>query len=1003
MRLPGCRIGEMRATGSDLPFEQGELNDRFRVFFELMQRKVRDILLVSTLYDACVMEEDGRLVERIINEYRGLNLSQPPRINWASSAEEAFQVLERKQIDLVISMLLLADIDAYELAGRIKERQPDLPVLLLSHGVPEPRPDLEKVRRCVDRTFVWTGNADLMLALIKSTEDRFNVVPDTESAGVRVILFVEDSPLYRSSLLPVLYKEVVKQIQAVMEQGLNDEHKLLTMRARPKILIAETFEEAVELFARFQPFVLGVISDVRFPRGGRMDDDAGVQLLQRVKRERFDIPLLLTSSDPSNEGRASAIPAFFLNKNSPTLHDDIRAFLKDHLGFGSFVFRMPDGREICRASNMRSLERAIASIPAESFCHHWNRNDFSRWLFARTEIILASKLRPITAADFEENVEDMRRFLVSSIRRRRRWEQQTVVADFDRDAFDPELEFLRIGKGSLGGKGRGLVFLFRLLRKERSLHNGFPELEIVVPQTLIITTDVFESFVENNGLKGAALLERSDDEVADRFQRGDLPQSLQEDLAVYLQHVTYPLAVRSSSILEDVYSQPFAGLYRTCMLPNNDPKLEVRLDQLASAIKLVYASTYFRGARSFARRIPLGVEEDKMAVIVQRLVGRAYGEHFYPALSGVAHSYNYYPFSPMKPEDGIVHMALGLGKTVVEGGKVLRFCPKYPRVLPLFSSVEAILANSQKEFYSLHLDCTPVKCGTHEDSTLEVRRVVDASGEEPVLLFSDAYLPDEHRIREGFGGPGPRVVTFSSLLKYNAFPLPAFVNEILKFGRKGMGCPVEIEFSVNVFQPSEKRPPEVALLQIRPMTGQEVFPAPQITDDEIRRAFCHSAHALGNGVKEDIRDIVFVKPQDFDVSRTREIAREIGSMNAQLAAENRKYLLIGPGRWGSADRWLGIPVEWADIANVEAIVETTTDDLQVEPSQGSHFFHNIASLGINYLMITGDGEDFLQWQWVLSLPRVRESAHVAWSRCEQPFVIKVEGEKSRGVILRPSC
>lgn len=981
-------------------FGNDDAVDRFRIFFELMQKKVREILLVSTLYDACIMEEDGRIVERIIHEYKGLNLSQPPRINWASSAEEAFEVLKTKRIDLVITMPRLPDMHAYDLAKQIKAKKPDLPVLLLSHMISLPPSITETAQHAIDRTFLWTGDADLLVALIKSTEDRFNVIPDTEAADVRVILFVEDSPLCRSSLLPVLYREVVQQTQAVMEEGLSEEHKLLTMRARPKILIAETFEEAAELFMRFERFVLGVISDVRFPCGGRMDENAGVRFLKKIQEGRVDIPLLLTSSDPSNEERASEIPAVFLNKNSPTLHADIRGFLKKHLGFGNFVFRMPDGREIARASTMRSLERLLPSIPAESLVHHSSRNDFSRWLFAHTEIILASRLRPLTTADFKEDVEEVRRFLIDSIHKRRRWEQLTVVADFDPDDFDLEMEFFRIGKGSLGGKGRGLVFLFRLLQKEKSLRDEFPQLNIILPQTLIITTDAFESFLDRNRLNDLATREQSDEELGRLFLLGKLPASLKEKLSVFLSRVDYPLAVRSSSILEDSHSRPFAGLYRTVMLPNNHPNVEKRMDQLITAIKLIYASTYFKGAKSFARRTPYRLEEDKMAVIIQRLVGRPHGAFFYPALSGVAQSYNYYPFPPMKPEDGIAHIALGLGKTVVEGGRTVRFCPRYPQVLPPFSSVEGTLANSQKEFYALHLKDQDARLGVHEESPLTLRRISDASDEEPVVLLSDVYVPEEHRIREGCGHAGPRLLTFSHILKYNALRLPEFLAEFMKLGRKGMGCPVEIEFSVNIFSAPENRKPEVALLQIRPMIGLEPISEIQVTDDEIPRAFCHSTHALGNGIKEHIRDIVFVKPDAFRVSHTIDIAREISSMNAQLVREDRKYLLIGPGRWGSVDRSLGIPVDWFDISGVESIIEAISEELKAEPSQGSHFFYNITRLGIDYVMITRSGGDFLDWEWIQSRPRVAETAHVARVRSEQPFVIKVEGKRSRCVMLK---
>ncbi|NTV43588.1 MAG: hypothetical protein HGA63_09850, partial [Syntrophobacteraceae bacterium] len=606
---------------------------------------------------------------------------------------------------------------------------------------------------------------------------------------------------------------------------------------------------------------------------------------------------------------------------------------------------------------------------------------------------------PVTDADFKGDEEEMKRFLVTVLRKRRRWQQLAVVATLEAEDFDPEMEFFRVGKGSLGGKGRGLVFLFNLLRLKRSLHENFPQLDIVLPQTLIVTTEGFESFVQLNNLKDRVKGNLSDEEIGGVFLGADFPGWLEKRLAAYLTKVEYPLAIRSSSILEDSHSRPYAGLYKTYMLPNNHPRFDKRLEQLVTAIKLVYASTYYRGPRSFAGRTPYGVEEDKMAVVVQRLVGRPYGGHFYPAVSGVAQSYNYYPFPPMKPEDGIAHMALGLGRTVVEGGRTVRFSPRYPQVLPAFSTVEGILDSAQGEFYSLDLQQPEVVLEVREESNLEKRHIMDAANEEPVILLSDTYVPEEHRIREGSGSPGTRVLTFSHILKYNALPLAGVLSELLPMGKTGMGCPVEIEFSMNLFNPDENRRSEFALLQIRPMAGQERFGEVQISDDEIAAAFCYSSHALGNGVKEHLEDILFVMPDLFDVARTREIAREIGSLNARLLEAKRKYLLIGPGRWGSADRWLGIPVDWHDISGVEAIVETATRELKAEPSQGSHFFHNITSLGIDYVMVTQDGSDFLDWDWLQSQHRVGGTRHVAHVRLERPFVIKVQGRQSRCVML----
>jgi len=978
---------------------EAELDSSFKIFHELMIKKVREILLVSSLYDFCIMEEDGRLSERIIHEYRGLNLSQPPRITWVSSAEEALSVLNIKEFDMVITMPRLADMDAFALGQAIKYKRQDLPVILMTHSAltPEFVPGQSRSRG-IDRVFVWSGNTDILLALIKNAEDRFNVIHDTAMAGVRVILFVEDSPIYASVLLPILYRAIVLQAQAVMVEGLNEEHRLLTMRARPKILYATSLEEARSLFAQFEPYILGVISDVSFPHNDEIDPDAGINLLSQIKKERFDIPLLLTSSEPSNRKKAAKIPATFIDKNSPSLLSEVRSFFIEQLGFGDFVFRMPDGREIGRASNFRALEKILPTVPPESVNHHWQHNDFSRWLFARSEIRLASKWRPLTDADFAGQVEMMQQYLVETLSARRKLRQKGVVVNFDAGDFDPDTDFLKIGKGSLGGKGRGLAFISTLLRRNFEIHKKFDQVDLVFPKTLVITTEGFDTFIEKNDLTALSKSDISDKEIVDLFQRAHVPQDIAEDLRAYLTQVHYPLAIRSSGLLEDAQFRAYAGLYRTYVVPNDHPDFEVRLEKLLAAVKGVYASTYFQGVKGFARRVGHRIENEKMAVIIQQLIGQAHGNYFYPAISGVAQSYNYYPYSYMKPEDGIANVALGFGKMLTEGEKTLRFCPKYPQLLPQRSSVDDILENAQNFFYVMKLgDCSSHVDGD-EDATLEKREVCDAAQETPVKLLASTYVPAEHKIRDTLQMPGYRVLTFAPVLKYQTFPLADILSAVLEAGHQGMGCPVEIEFSVNLC-PLKGGNPEFALLQIRPMTARTEHLKVDIRDEEIGRAFCYSANALGNAVKTDIADILYVKPDDFDPGRMVEIARQIGKMNSQLLPEGRKYLLIGPGRWGSADRWLGIPVKWAEICGVGAMVETTYAKLKADPSQGSHFFHNITTLGINYISITEHGEDFLDWNWLRSLPVTAEVSYVAHIKLDKPFTLKVDGRSSRCVML----
>ena len=978
-----------------------DYDPRFKIFHELMAKKIREVLLVSTPYDAWVMEEDVRLSERIINEYRGLNLSNPPRLTWVSSVKEALAALGDKNFDMLITMPSMADMDCLALGERVKKTNPDLPVILFAHSAVTSLdfyPGHTKPPG-IDRAFIWSGNTDILVALIKSAEDRLNVDYDTSSAGIRVLLFVEDSPQYLSSLLPIFYRELVSQTQAIMEEGLNEEHRLLTMRARPKILIADCYEDAIRIYEKYKPYILGVISDVRFPKNGKLYPDSGIELLTRIKAYRWDIPLLLMSSEPSNADKAISIPSFFVDKNSRTLHADVHSFFMKHLGFGDFIFRMPDGREISRATNLRTLENEMKKIPDESLVFHANRNDFSRWLFARTETILASKLRPASAEDFSYNLEEIRKYIVSQIHIRRQRRQKGVIVNFDAHDFDPDTEFFKIGNGSVGGKARGLAFASDLLRHQSKMIQKFSHVNIIIPKSLVITTDGFEAFIQRNHLLEIADVDMPDEEIAERFLRAEFPKWIRDDLEVYLKDIHYPIAVRSSSLLEDAQFRAYAGLYRTYMLPNDCPSFIQRTEHVINAIKLIYASAYFKGPKSFSKRVGHRTEEEKMAVIIQSMVGETYGEHFYPAISGVAQSHNYYPFSHMKPEEGIATIALGLGKMVVEGEKTLRFSPRYPQLLPQRSTVEDILENSQRYFYALKLEKTCSMLSINDTFHLDKREISDAENEYPVSFLSSTYIPNEHRIRDTSHVPGHRVITFSQILKYNSFPLSDIINAFLSIGQKGMGCPVELEFSVSLSQ-KQNILPTFALLQLRPMTARAELEVVNIGDEEIEKAFCYSSNALGNAHKNDITDIVYVKPDVFDPAKTMEIAREVGEINNFFSNADRKYLLIGPGRWGSADRWLGIPVEWTDICNVDVIAETASEHLNAEPSQGSHFFHNITTMGINYITISEKNGGFYKGDWLAALPAKKETTHVRYVALDKPVTIKVDGRTSRCVMMR---
>ena len=969
----------------------------FNSFHELMSLKVAEILLISSPYDAFIMQEDGQLSERIIHEYRGLNLSSPPRLYWVSDACEAFAELEKCVYDIVIVMPHISDMDSYELCAAIKSRFPLLPVYFFAYDTARVMEDETCFDRgVIDRTFIWGGNTDLLLAIVKNREDAMNVESDTRLANIRVIIFVEDSPLYLSSLLPYIYKEIVMQTQAIMDDSLNTKDRMLRMRTRPKILVAENYEEAWSIYSRYSEYVLCVISDVRYPKQGKDDPLAGFKLLSNIKEEIPDIPLLMLSSEESNRDKASEISAFFLNKNSPSLHADIRYFFVHFLGFGDFIFRLKNGNVVARAANLRSLSSILHSIPDESIEYHANRNDFSRWLMARFEMQLASRLRPVKISDFS-SPGDTKKFLADAIKNRLKIRQKGMISDFVKDNYDPDTDFVKIGSGSLGGKARGLAFMSNLFREDTSLQEKFPEVNIILPKTVVITTDGFDAFESRNNTKEFLKNIQSDHEIEEHFKLSTLPGDLRRDLKTFLKHVKTPLAVRSSAILEDAHYRASAGAYNTYMLPNNHPDILVRLEQLIMAVKLVYSSVYKEAPRILARHSVYRPEEDKMAVIIQQLVGDVHGNYYYPAISGVAQSYNFYPVSYMKPEEGVAHIALGLGKIVVDSGVALRFAPKYPEFLTQFSTVESILKNSQTYFYALKIKTDEQGYISSPDMDLDRLEVDDAVNHFPVKKLSSTYFPEDNKIRDMFSKKGYPVITFASVLKFGELPLGEILSELLNVGRHGMGCPVEIEFAVNFFK---QRKPEFALLQIRPMMVAQNKLNVTITSDDIQKAFCYSDKAMGASQETFVHDIIYVKPHDFDITKTVEIAEEIFRLNAVFKKKDKNYILIGPGRWGTLDPWLGIPVKWAGITQVNTIVETSSEKLNADPSQGSHFFHNITSLGINYLGVPMKDKCFIDWKWLESLHGEEETVYLRHVSVEVPVIVKINGRTSCAAILK---
>jgi hypothetical protein len=933
-----------------------------------------------------------------------VNLSKPPRLTWVSSADEAFAQLAKKHFDLILAMPSLDGMDVYAFGEEAKKRYSDLSFFLLLHNTCDIDHYIcDEKNSAVDRTYIWGGNADLLLAIIKNFEDEMNVAFDTENAKVRVIIMVEDSPYHYSSFLPVLYKHIVLQTQSVINDSINEEHRLLKMRGRPKVLVAHTYEEAIALYERYKPYVLSVFSDMRYPKGGKEDEHAGFKLLTRIKSEISDLPVLVLSTEEKNREIVDQIPAVFINKNSNNLHDQIKSFFVSKLGFGAFVFRMPDGEEIARATGMREMEKLITEMPDESVLFHAKNNDFSRWLMARSEIDFAMNLKPYSIDDFN-NALDFKQFLIDSIRARRRGSRQGHVIEFDSEKFDSDTDFMKIGGGSLGGKARGLAFMASQIKRDPSLAQIFPDVDIRIPQTFVIATDGFKMFVEENHL--TQILESdpplSDSQVVDRFVAGKFPDWLEVNLKAYLENVRYPIAVRSSSLFEDAHYQPFAGLYNTYMLPNSDPKLETRLERLILAVKLVYASTYLKAPRSYAKSTMHRTEDEEMAVILQQLTGMHYKNYFYPTLSGVAQSYNFYPIAHLRAEEGITYIALGLGKIVMEGEKTLRFCPKYPQFLPQFSIVGDILENSQKHFYALKTDGFPSNGNfvdhSKEDPTLTRLDLGDAMDHPAVQLLSSTFHVQDNRIRDSFSTNGFPILTFANILKYDTFPLAQILEEVTKIGSRWMGSSVEVEFAVNL--PGEEGGrPEFSLLQIRPMGRYKQNLGVKITKDLIDKAFCYSSLSLGNGEYKDIYDLVYVDPVTFDPGKTVEIAAQINKINGLFNESGRKYVLIGPGRWGSSDRWLGIPVGWNDISNVGVMVETTIESIKADPSQGSHFFQNITSLGISYITISNKGDDFIDYDFFRCQTCENRTPYLKHIHFDTPIKILVDGKTSQAVLM----
>jgi len=968
------------------------------IFHQLMQKRVRDILLVSTFYDAFIFEQDGRLSEQIFGEYRQLNLTTAPRITSVPTGEDALEKLKENRYDLVITMMRIGEIGPFQLAKRIKAMHPDLPVLLLLNVASDYIiwENHAEDKKYIDDVFLWNGDTKLFLAMVKNVEDGMNVEFDTSNGLVRVILLVEDSIHYYSLFLPSLYSVIMKQTQKLIEEEVSDINKRLRMRIRPKVLLAHDYEEAVRLYDKYKEFLLCLISDVRYKVNGEEDPQAGVRLLSEIKKQNPELPMILQSSEDDNQQIADKMGVFFLNKNSKHLFSDLRNYMVYNLGFGNFIFRNANNEVIGEAENIADFENKILKVPEESLLFHSKFNHFSNWLIAHGEVQIAKKIRPMKIEDFATK-DELRQFLYHIFRTVRIDKNRGKIINFDAVSLSEMNQIIRLTEGSLGGKGRGLAFLNALLCT-MDFEKKFDDISIALPSTAIIGTNEFDRFVESNAIV-EQVQGKSDEEIDAIFIEGRLSEQLVQRLEIYLDHIHYPIAVRSSSLLEDSQAQPLAGVYRTFMLPNNHVDKMFRLRQLMDAIKLVFASVFLSDARNFLEALNFKSDEEKMAVIIQETVGCLKGDHYYyPHISGVAQSYNFYPTSYMHHTDGIANIALGLGKSVVEGKLNYRFCPRYPETEML--PQQEMVRSSQKEFYALDLSLNDFDLTRGEEITLVKLNLRDAEKHDILKYVASVWDYENYRLTDNLNEQGLKVLTFAGILKYNHFPLAKIVEELLEIGEIALGIPVEIEFAVNLdYNMEYNHKPSFYILQIRPLSvNTEAY---RIDTDTLDKGnlLMYTEHGMGNGVINDLMDVIYLDPNSFDKTRTMEMQNEIEKFNEKMARLGKRYILIGPGRWGSRDRFLGIPVRWPQINRAKVILETGLRDFIVEASQGTHFFHNLVAMNVGYFTIPYvSSTDYVDLEWMLAQKPVERGDYFVHLEFDHPLVVRMDGKTGVAVI-----
>ncbi len=969
-------------------FKFGEDN-----FHNLMHKRIRSVLLIASYYDAYILEQDGRLSEQIVGEYRQLDLSMSPMITTMMPSEDIDAALDENEFDLVVMMMRLDAKEVFNIAGRIKDRDPALPIVLLLNRESYNmalfrRSDIGLFRDF----FLWMGDARLFVAMIKSIEDERNADYDTVNGNVRVILLVENSTYQYSNVLPNLYAEIMTQTQRLILYENNDVNKRLLMRTRPKVILVHNYDDAIEMYKKYREFLLCVMSNVNMKRGDKFDPKAGLRLLRRIRSENPNLPLLLMSVDRANLKYADQLHAAFLDKNSQRFNIKMRRFITHFLGFGPFMFRLENGHEISRASSLEEFENQLRTIPNESLLFHSRQNHFSTWLTAHGYYHVAQEILTITPDDFG-STDELRSYLVNVFDDIRFKRNRGKVINFDVESLDTGDRIVLLSQGSLGGKGRGLAFLNALLTT-LNLEKEYNKVSITIPKTVIVGTDEFDRFVEDNGIHETALNATSED-VVRIFKNGNLSRKMMDRLDLFLRKAVYPLAVRSSGLLEDSQSQPFAGVYDTYMLPNNDPDIGVRLEQLASAIKMVYSSPFRKDQRNYIESINYKLQEEKMAVVIQEVAGKEYieGVHF-PLISGVAQSHNFYPVYT-EPEDGVAHIAVGLGRIVVEGEKTFQYCPAKPGIDVL--RIEDIVESSQDEFYGLDLSQKAFDVCLGEDATLRRLTISSKLKESVFLPVTSVYDYQRKQFLDGKYIQGPRVITYRNPIRYGDFPLSGIISRILDLGEAALGVPVEIEFAVDL--QGRRGKPVFTLLQIRPLFVQK--DALEINLDQLDRdrLIVLSTQALGNGSIEGVHDIVYLDVNKFDVTRTVEMKDELEKINQLLKEQDRNYVLIGPGRWGSSDRFLGIPIKWTHIDMAKVIIEAGLPNFQVEASQGSHFFHNLVALNIGYFNVPyRSGESFIDWERIGRCDVERSWNYFKLIHREKPFRVMMDGRNRRGIV-----